>query len=129
MPATRKISKEAQSQDLDQLKSLFSSSTSSGKTGKQIETVAPSEVQKTEEVQKSPQIETVASSSEENTKHTSDTTVGIRMTTQKKREMKAYFIQKGTTLSQGILDSYNLLKELESEGVVTFKDGQIVRNK
>lgn len=123
MPATRKISKEAQSQDLDQLKSLFSSSPSSVKSGKQIETVAPSEVQK------SPQIETVASSSEENTKHTSDTTVGIRMTTQKKREMKAYFIQKGTTLSQGILDSYNLLKELESEGVVTFKDGQIVRNK
>ena len=53
----------------------------------------------------------------------------LKMTMQKKREIKAYFIQKGTTLSQGILDAYNLLKELDAEGIISYKDGQLIRNK
>lgn len=57
----------------------------------------------------------------------SDTTVGIRMTKQKKREMKAYFIQKGTTLSQGVIDAYHLLKAMEAEGKIVYRDGQLER--
>ena len=77
------------------------------------------------------QIQTVALNTEtpDSSKTTTDTTVGIRMTMQKKREIKAYFIQKGTTLSQGILDAYNLLKELDVEGIISYKDGQLIRNK
>ena len=77
------------------------------------------------------QIQTVALNAEtaDSSKTTTDTTVGIRMTMQKKREIKAYFIQKGTTLSQGILDAYNLLKELDAEGIISYKDGQLIRNK
>lgn len=130
MPATRKISREAQNQDLEQLKSLFGTKSTVSSTNptpsKPIETVQPQE-----SVQPSEKIQTVALSETQQTaeqKTTSDTTVGIRMTTQKKREIKAFFIQKGTTLSQGILDAYNLLKELDAEGIVTYKDGQLIRN-
>ena len=140
MPATRKITKEAQNQDLEQLKGLFNVAKSQGiseqkietvqasdqvKTSEKIETVAKSE-QKNENLQKSAEKSSQVSQNSE--KSTSDTTVGIRMTTQKKREIKAFFIQKGTTLSQGILDAYNLLKALDSEGSITYKDGQLIRN-
>lgn len=111
MPATRKVSREAQNQDLEQMKSLFGSPAPVVKHENPIETVAHN----TESVDVS--------------KTTTDTTVGIRMTMQKKREIKAYFIQKGTTLSQGILDAYNLLKELDAEGIISYKDGQLIRNK
>ena len=135
MPATRKVSREAQNQDLEQMKSLFGSPAPVVKQENPIETVQPIaetpantvvEAQKTVE-----QIQTVALNTEtpDSSKTTTDTTVGIRMTMQKKREIKAYFIQKGTTLSQGILDAYNLLKELDAEGIISYKDGQLIRNK
>lgn len=135
MPATRKVSREAQNQDLEQMKSLFGSPAPAVKQENPIETVQPIaetpvntviEAQKTVE-----QIQTVAQNTEtvDSSKTTTDTTVGIRMTMQKKREIKAYFIQKGTTLSQGILDAYNLLKELDAEGIISYKDGQLIRNK
>ena len=114
MPATRKVSREAQNQDLEQMKSLFGSPAPVVKQENPIETVQP-----------------IALNTEtpDSSKTTTDTTVGIRMTMQKKREIKAYFIQKGTTLSQGILDAYNLLKELDAEGIISYKDGQLIRNK
>lgn len=135
MPATRKVSREAQNQDLEQMKSLFGSPAPVVKQENPIETVQPIaetpantvvEAQKTVE-----QIQTVALNTEtpDSSKTITDTTVGIRMTMQKKREIKAYFIQKGTTLSQGILDAYNLLKELDAEGIISYKDGQLIRNK
>ena len=124
MPATRKVSREAQNQDLEQMKSLFGSPAPAVKQENPIETEkeAPKSVE---------QIQTVALNTEtpDSSKTTTDTTVGIRMTMQKKREIKAYFIQKGTTLSQGILDAYNLLKELDVEGIISYKDGQLIRNK
>lgn len=124
MPATRKVSREAQNQDLEQMKSLFGSPAPAVKQENPIET--EKEAPKTVE-----QIQTVALNTEtpDSSKTTTDTTVGIRMTMQKKREIKAYFIQKGTTLSQGILDAYNLLKELDVEGIISYKDGQLIRNK
>ena len=124
MPATRKVSREAQNQDLEQMKSLFGSPSPAVKQENPIET--EKEAPKTVE-----QIQTVALNTEtpDSSKTTTDTTVGIRMTMQKKREIKAYFIQKGTTLSQGILDAYNLLKELDVEGIISYKDGQLIRNK
>ena len=124
MPATRKVSREAQNQDLEQMKSLFGSPAPAVKQENPIET--EKEAPKTVE-----QIQTVAQNTEtaDSSKTTTDTTVGIRMTMQKKREIKAYFIQKGTTLSQGILDAYNLLKELDVEGIISYKDGQLIRNK
>ena len=129
MPATRKVSREAQNQDLEQMKSLFGSPAPAVKQENPIETVQPiaeTPVNTVVEAQKTVEqnTETVDSS-----KTTTDTTVGIRMTMQKKREIKAYFIQKGTTLSQGILDAYNLLKELDAEGIISYKDGQLIRNK
>lgn len=63
----------------------------------------------------------------EEKKEVSDTTVGIRMPTAKKREMKAYFIQHGTTMSQGVIDAFALLKVLEEEGKVEYKDGILER--
>lgn len=124
MPATRKVSREAQNQDLEQMKSLFGSPAPAVKQENPIET--EKEAPKTVE-----QIQTVTLNTEtpDSSKTTTDTTVGIRMTMQKKREIKAYFIQKGTTLSQGILDAYNLLKELDVEGIISYKDGQLIRNK
>lgn len=125
MPATRKMTAEASQQDLDQLQNLFSSSKPAAspivqeEAPKKIETVpfvSPFSAPAKE------QIETVAE-----IKKTTDTTVGIRMTSQKKREVKAYFIQKGTTLSQGVMDAYNLLRELEKEGLVYYKDGELKR--
>ena len=135
MPATRKISREAQNQDLEQMKSLFGSPAPAVKQENPIETVQPiaeTPVNTVVEAQKTvEQIQTVAQNTEtvDSSKTTTDTTVGIRMTMQKKREIKAYFIQKGTTLSQGILDAYNLLKELDAEGIISYKDGQLIRNK
>ena len=136
MPATRKVSREAQNQDLEQMKNLFGSPTPVVKQANPIETVQPiveSPIHQSETVSSKPseQIQTVALNTEsvESSKTTTDTTVGIRMTMQKKREIKSYFIQKGTTLSQGILDAYNLLKELDAEGIISYKDGQLIRNK
>lgn len=139
MPATRKISREAQNQDLEQMKGLFGSSTPVVKQVNPIETVQPiaetpvnTVVEAEKEAPKTvEQIQTVALNAEtaDSSKTTTDTTVGIRMTMQKKREIKAYFIQKGTTLSQGILDAYNLLKELDAEGIISYKDGQLIRNR
>lgn len=139
MPATRKVSREAQNQDLEQMKSLFGSPAPVVKHENPIETVQPivdTPIHQVEEAEKVPekpaeQIETVAHNTEsvDVSKTTTDTTVGIRMTMQKKREIKAYFIQKGTTLSQGILDAYNLLKKLDAEGIISYKDGQLIRNK
>ena len=136
MPATRKISREAQNQDLEQMKGLFGSPSPVVKHENPIETVQPiveTPVVETEKEAQKPaeQIQTVAQNTEtaDSSKTTTDTTVGIRMTMQKKREIKAYFIQKGTTLSQGILDAYNLLKELDAEGIISYKDGQLIRNK
>ena len=139
MPATRKISREAQNQDLEQMKGLFGSPSPVVKHENPIETVQPiaetpvnTFVETEKEAPKTvEQIQTVALNTEtpDSSKTTTDTTVGIRMTMQKKREIKAYFIQKGTTLSQGILDAYNLLKELDAEGIISYKDGQLIRNK
>ena len=135
MPATRKVSREAQNQDLEQMKSLFGSPAPAVKQENPIETVQPiaeTPVNTVVEAQKTvEQIQTVAQNTEtvDSSKTTTDTTVGIRMTMQKKREIKAYFIQKGTTLSQGILDAYNLLKELDAEGIISYKDGQLIRNR
>lgn len=139
MPATRKISREAQNQDLEQMKGLFGSPAPVVKQENPIETVQPiaetpvnTFVETKKEVPKTvEQIQTVALNTEtpDSSRTTTDTTVGIRMTMQKKREIKAYFIQKGTTLSQGILDAYNLLKELDAEGIISYKDGQLIRNK
>lgn len=139
MPATRKVSREAQNQDLEQMKSLFGSPSPAVKQENPIETVQPiaettvnTFVETEKEAPKTvEQIQTVALNTEtpDSSKTTTDTTVGIRMTMQKKREIKAYFIQKGTTLSQGILDAYNLLKELDVEGIISYKDGQLIRNK
>lgn len=139
MPATRKISREAQNQDLEQMKGLFGSPAPVVKQENPIETVQPvvetpvSTIVEAEKEALRPveQIQTVEHPAEiaESSKTTTDTTVGIRMTMQKKREIKAYFIQKGTTLSQGILDAYNLLKELDAEGIISYKDGQLIRNK
>lgn len=139
MAATRKVQREASQDDLDQMRNLFgsqpvkpvqqdiqvtqniqtNSSNLSNSNNTQIETVV-------EPVQ---QIQTVVPSSvitEEN-KPVSDTTVGIRMTTAKKREMKAYFIQHGTTMSQGVIDAFTLLKTLEAEGLIAYKDGLLER--
>lgn len=139
MPATRKVSREAQNQDLEQMKSLFGSPAPAVKQENPIETVQPiaettvnTFVETEKEAPKTvEQIQSVALNTEtpDSSKTTTDTTVGIRMTMQKKREIKAYFIQKGTTLSQGILDAYNLLKELDVEGIISYKDGQLIRNK
>ena len=139
MPATRKVSREAQNQDLEQMKGLFGSPSPVVKHENPIETVQPIvdtpvyQVEEAEKVSEKPteQIQTVAHNTEsvDSSKTITDTTVGIRMTMQKKREIKAYFIQKGTTLSQGILDAYNLLKELDAEGIISYKDGQLIRNK
>ena len=128
------------SQDLNQLKNLFGESSIGSASAEpvineQIETVATPEFQTQQEVP----VEKTESRAEwhqlvnepnvitEEKQGVSDTTVGIRMTTAKKREMKAYFIQHGTTMSQGVIDAFALLKMLEDEGVVAYKDGILER--
>ena len=129
MAASRKISREANEEDLNQMKNIFGAS--SVKQDEQNTQVSQTlQAEKSSESTK--QIETVAESDSqiitEEHKPTSDTTVGIRMTTAKKREMKAYFIQHGTTMSQGVIDAFSLLKTLENEGLVSYKDGLLQRN-
>ena len=153
MPATRKISREAQQQDLAQLKDCFTSkiqtevketpdlasltqktnsepfttqvSVQSENTGTPVTAIQAEEIEGPAS-EEQPQNATTIPATE---KETLDTSVGIRMTKQKRRELKAYFIQKGTTLSQGIMEMYELMKVLEKENVFSFVDGQIVRNK
>lgn len=136
MGATRKIQREANDADLAQMQSIFGSSTVKPvQQDTQVSQITQNNSSNSEEkkiesvVEKPAQIETVATSNiitEEN-KPVSDTTVGIRMTTAKKREMKAYFIQHGTTMSQGVIDAFTLLKQLEAEGVIAYKDGLLER--
>lgn len=150
MAATRKIIKQASDEDLAQMQNIFGSNkqnvqpvkqvvqdaqvtqnnnssnvTNSTNSTEQIESVAVSENQ----THINEQIQTVADPKiiTEEHKSTSDTTVGIRMTTAKKREMKAYFIQHGTTMSQGVIDAFTLLKTLEAEGLVSYTDGMLKR--
>lgn len=144
--ATRKITREASNDDLAQMQSLFGGSTSNNvKPVKQEEQVIQNTQDKLSNlsnsdnkqiesvvVQTPAQIQTVAVEKEskvitEENKSVSDTTVGIRMTTAKKREMKAYFIQHGTTMSQGVIDAFTLLKTLEAEGKIAYKDGLLER--
>lgn len=132
MAATRKRAPEVLNQDVDQLKSIFGSTMSSKvqkapvseeihETGfsPEFDSSAPVSVTITEEKAKDPESKIIT----EEKKEVSDTTVGIRMSTAKKREMKAYFIQHGTTMSQGVLDAFSLLRKLEDKGVVAYKDG------
>lgn len=107
MPATRKIQPEASSQDLNQLKSLF------GAKEEKIETVALTENKPDEK------IETVAPK-----KENKDKTIGIRMTEEKNREFKAYFIQHGMTMADGVIGQFELVKELEEKGIVKCRNGQ-----
>lgn len=139
MAATRKVQREASQDDLDQMRNLFGGTTVkpvqqdiqvSQNTQIESSNLSNSNYQQIETVvEPQQQIQSVATSNvitEEN-KPVSDTTVGIRMTTAKKREMKAYFIQHGTTMSQGVIDAFTLLKQLEAEGVIAYKDGLLER--
>lgn len=92
-----------------------------------IQTVAPSATQASAAVSATSAPAGSLVSAAQDERVVSDTTVGIRMTKQKKREMKAYFIQKGTTLSQGVIDAYHLLKAMEAEGKIVYRDGQLER--
>lgn len=143
MAATRKRVPEVQNQDVDQLKSIFGTSMpgmdqkariseNRGDTAKpvqprqtvqQIQTNQPPLT--TGPVQTFQAAAPVQDSSviTEEKKEVSDTTVGIRMTSAKKREMKAYFIQHGTTMSQGVIDAFTLLRKLEEKGLASYKDG------
>lgn len=140
--ATRKIPREVQNQDEEQLKNLFGGSSvkpvQQNIQNTQVEQIQTSNMsnlsnsQESKSVGQEKQIETVAAEPDEKiiteeNKPVSDTTVGIRMTTAKKREMKAYFIQHGTTMSQGVLDSFALLRTLEAEGLIVYKDGLLKR--
>lgn len=140
--ATRKIPREVQNQDEEQLKILFGGSSvkpvQQNIQNTQVEQIQTSNMsnlsnsQESKSVGQEKQIETVAAEPDEKiiteeNKPVSDTTVGIRMTTAKKREMKAYFIQHGTTMSQGVLDSFALLRTLEAEGLIVYKDGLLKR--
>lgn len=143
--ATRKIPREVQNQDEEQLKNLFGGSSVKpvqqniqNIQNTQVEQIQTSNMsnlsnsQESKSVGPEKQIETVAAEPDEKiiteeNKPVSDTTVGIRMTTAKKREMKAYFIQHGTTMSQGVLDSFALLRTLEAEGLIVYKDGLLKR--
>lgn len=145
MPATRKKT-VVQTEDLNQLQSLFGKSTTSDSNA---ETTVAEETQRTQTVatpafedtnkassvlksakplaDKITELDPTSNVITEEKKEVSDTTVGIRMTTSKKREMKAYFIQHGTTMSQGVIDAFTLLKMLEDEGKVEYKDGILER--
>ena len=89
MPATRKVSREAQNQDLEQMKSLFGSPAPAVKQENPIET--EKEAPKTVE-----QIQTVTLNTEtpDSSKTTTDTTVGIRMTMQKNEKLKHISFRK-----------------------------------
>ena len=138
MAATRKIRHDAvNAEDTNQLEDIMkvlggsSFDKQQENTTQNVKTVeTPSfdetPVVKKEEVtltQKVQEIDPNSNVITEEKKEVSDTTVGIRMTTTKKREMKAYFIQHGTTMSQGVIDAFTLLKKLEDEGKVEYKDG------
>ncbi|MCQ2592681.1 MAG: hypothetical protein MJ188_07835 [Treponema sp.] len=148
--ATKKISREANPSDLAQMKDIFGGATvkpvqqdtqvtqneqirqnqqiqqNNNQQINQIQTVAATEKENSE-VTAASSTSSIGSVITEENKPVSDTTVGIRMTTAKKREMKAYFIQHGTTMSQGVLDSFALLKTLEAEGLIEYKDGLLKR--
>ena len=134
MPATRKKAVTSNPEDLMQMKSLFGhSGIENDETEEHIEPVAvetSGEKFKTDSTplsEKVHQIDPTSNIITEEKREVSDTTVGIRMTTAKKREMKAYFIQHGTTMSQGVIDAFALLKVLEEEGMVEYKDGILER--
>ena len=129
MPATRKVNHVSQEQDLEQMKNIFGTSSPSNSVAKSISSITP-EFDGEPEIEKKEPAEHLHKEAEQDSniiteekKEVSDTTVGIRMTTAKKREMKAYFIQHGTTMSQGVLDAFTLLRKLEDSGVVEYKDG------
>lgn len=99
-----------------------------------LDVIADNERSKPSIIKEEKRIETVVAQktdskqiSEDKNKVVSDTTVGIRMTEAKKREMKAFFIQNGTTMSQGVLDAFGLLKSLLEEGRISYEDGVLVR--
>lgn len=127
MPATRKVQNAIQNQDLNQLKNLFggTGSTTSINNENMINAFSNSNNENIitdtdNEIIDNPDLELTT----EDRKEVSDTTtVGIRMSTAKKREMKTYFIQHGITMSQGVLDAFSLLKKLEDDGFVAYKDG------
>ena len=133
MAATRKaVPQQVLDDDLDQMKNLF------GGASRKIETVVTPEFDATPENEEIKQAfsdgpknqsakEPDSNVITEEHREVSDTTVGIRMTTAKKREMKAYFIQHGTTMSQGVIDAFTLLKMLEDEGKVAYRDGILER--
>lgn len=134
--ATKKIQRDASAQDLDQMKNLFG-----GSTVRQViqdEQVEQKITTVSNEKPVAP-IQTVAISSNntasntsnviaDDRKEVSDTTVGIRMTQKKKRELKAYFIQKGMTLSEGVMAAYELMKDMEKANQISFVDGQVLKN-
>lgn len=134
--ATKKIQRDASAQDLDQMKNLFG-----GSTVRQV--IQDEQVEQkitTVSIEKPvAPIQTVAISSNntasntsnvitDDRKEVSDTTVGIRMTQKKKRELKAYFIQKGMTLSEGVMAAYELMKDMEKANQISFVDGQVLKN-
>ncbi len=109
MPATRKINKEVQEDDLNQMKNLFSSKSSTQESTPSNEEAVATQA--------------VYSAVKEESKNVTDTKIGVRLTTAKKNELKAYFISHGVTVSQGIIDAYELLRKFETEGKVAYKDG------
>lgn len=141
MAATRKIKHDAvNAEDTIQMKDILdklSETSSDSQNNQQVNTTQPVTTVETPVLKETPvvQTQTVPLTQKvqeidpntnvitEEKKEVSDTTVGIRMTTAKKREMKAYFIQHGTTMSQGVIDAFALLKKLEDEGKVEYRDG------
>lgn len=112
MPATKKIARETQDQDLSQLQNIFAKSTPAAEQ-KAAEPVVTDLINE----------EKTAAVNQQEQRMISDTKIGIRLTTDKKNELKAYFISHGVTVSQGVLDAYELLKRFESEGKVAYKNG------
>ena len=141
MAATRKIKhdavKEEDNNQLIGLKYLLDKTSSDSQNNQQVNTTHPVKTVETPVFEETPvvptqtvpltqkvqEIDPNSNVITEEKKEVSDTTVGIRMTTAKKREMKAYFIQHGTTMSQGVIDAFALLKKLEDEGKVEYRDG------
>lgn len=143
MPATRKIQSNVQNQDLAQLKSLFGNTERAAfasrkekePAGMKIDSVSSAsengsggkgEEERTGAADITDSAE--ASENNENKRETSDTTVGIRMSTAKKKEMKTYFIQHGITMSQGVLDAFSLLRKLEDKGLIAYRNGSLEIN-
>ena len=141
MAATRKIKHDAVNEEdkmqLIGLKGLLGGTSSDSQNNQQVNTTQPVKTVETPVFEETPvvptptvpltqkvqEIDPNSNVITEEKKEVSDTTVGIRMTTAKKREMKAYFIQHGTTMSQGVIDAFALLKKLEDEGKVEYRDG------